>query len=97
MRYEIIFSPEAVEDLERLHAHRRTKVKDLIEIHLRHEPIKISKSRIKRLQGLSHPQYRLKIDEIRVFYDMEENRVGVLASISKSVAREWLEKAGEKV
>ena len=40
---------------------------------------KRSKSRIKRLRGLRHPQYRLRIDEIRVFYDVEGDRVEILA------------------
>jgi mRNA interferase RelE/StbE len=97
MRYEIILSPEAAEDLKLLDAHTRAKVKDLIEIHLRHEPTKISKSRIKRLKGLRQPQYRLRIDELRVFYDVEGNRVEILAIISKERAAEWLEKAGEKI
>jgi mRNA interferase RelE/StbE len=97
MRYEIILSPEAVEDLKLLDAHTKARVKDLIEIHLRHEPTKTSKSRIKRLKGLRQPQYRLGIDEIRVFYDVEGNRVEILAIISKARAAEWLEKAGEKI
>ena len=97
MRYEIILSPEAVEDLKQLDAHIRAKVKDLIDVHLRHKPTKTSKSRIKRLRGLRHPQYRLRIAEIRVFYDVEESRVEILAIISKSKAMEWLEKAGEKI
>src|SRR4030042_2325911 len=97
MRYEIILSPEAVEDLKLLDAHTRAKVKDSIEIHLRHEPAKISKSRIKRLKGLRQPQYRLRIDEIRVFYDVEGNRVEILAIISTARAAEWQEKVGEKI
>jgi|SRR4030043_516441 mRNA-degrading endonuclease RelE of RelBE toxin-antitoxin system len=97
MRYEIILSPEAVEDLKLLDAHTKARVKDLIEIHLRHEPTKISKSRIKRLKGLSQPQYRLRIDEIRVFYDVKGERVEILAIISKARAAQWLEKAGEKL
>jgi mRNA-degrading endonuclease RelE of RelBE toxin-antitoxin system len=97
MRYEIILAPEAVEDLKLLDARTRAKVKDLIEIHLRHEPTKVSKSRIKRLKGLRQPQYRMRIDEIRVFYDVEGSRVEILAIISKARAAEWLEKAGEKI
>jgi mRNA-degrading endonuclease RelE of RelBE toxin-antitoxin system len=96
MRHEIILSPEAVEDLKQLGAHQRAKVKDLIEVHLSHDPTKTSKSRIKRLSGLRHPQYRLRIDDIRVFYDVEENSVEILAIISKPNATEWLKKAGEK-
>jgi mRNA-degrading endonuclease RelE of RelBE toxin-antitoxin system len=95
MRYEIVLSPEAVGDLKQLGAHIRAKVKDLLEVHLRHEPTKTSKSRIKKLKGLRHPQYRLRIDEIRVFYDVEESRVEILAILSKARAKEWLEKEGE--
>jgi len=96
MRYKVVLSPETVEDLKLSDAHTKAKVKDLIEIHLRHEPRKTSKSRIKRLKGLRQPQYRLRLDEIRVFYDLEGNRVEILAIISKARAAEWLEKAGEK-
>ena len=97
MRYEIILSSEAVEDLKQLEVHIRAKVKDLIKVPLRHEPTKTSKSRIKRLKGLRHPQYRLRIDEIRVFYDAEGDKVEILAIILKSKATEWLEKSGEKI
>jgi len=57
--YDIYFTPEAREDLLLLRAHERKNVLDAIEIHLRHEPEKVSKSRIKRLQGIASPQYRL--------------------------------------
>jgi mRNA interferase RelE/StbE len=95
MRYDIILSPEAHEDLKHLSAHVRGKVKDLMEVHLRHEPTKVSKSRIKRLRGLSRPQYRLRIDEYRIFYDVGINTVEILAIITKSEVAKWLEKAGE--
>lgn len=95
MRYEITFSPEAAEDLRRLRAFMRSEVKNSIEIHLRHEPTKVSKSRIKRLRGLSQPQYRLRIrDDIRVFYDVTETSVEILAIVSKSDAMDWLSKRG---
>lgn len=78
-------------------AHHRARIKDLIEVHLRHEPTKLSKSRIKKLKGLRHPQYRLRIDEIRVFYDVIEKRVEILAIIPKSKASKWLEKIGDEI
>ena len=96
MSYEIILSPEAYKDIRMLEAHIRAKVKDLLEVHLRNEPTKTSRSRIKRLKGLRHPQYRLRIDDIRVFYDVEADRVEILAIVTKSGAAQWLEKAGEK-
>lgn len=95
MRYEIILAPEANDDLNRLKAHLRIEVKDVIERHLRHEPTKISKSRIKRLRGLSKPQYRLRIGEVRVFYDVADLLVQVLAIVQKSEAEAWLKEAGE--
>ncbi len=66
-----------------------------MERHLRHEPEKLSRSRIKRLRGLSRPQYRLRVGDVRVFYDIEEDRVEVLAIIDKAQAAAWLEEEGE--
>ena len=63
MPFEILLAPEAVEDL------RRLKVRDAPEIHLRHEPTRTGRSRIRRLRGLRRPQYRLRVGEVRVFYD----------------------------
>lgn len=94
MPFEIILSPEAMDDLRRLGAFERAKVRDAIEIHLRHEPTKVSKSRIKRLRELAHPQYRLRVDDLRVFYDVEGDAVQVLAIVAKSDAAEWLRQAG---
>jgi len=97
MRYEIELAPEAIQDLNRLKRNLRGQVTDAMETHLRHEPTKTSKSRIKRLRGLSKPQYRLRIDAIRVFYDVSRRKVEVLAIVMKADADAWLEKAGERL
>ena len=89
-------SPEAVHDFKRLSAHERAEIKDAIEIHLRHEPMKISKSRIKKLRGLSRPQFRLRSGDYRVYYDVAASSVQVLGIIKKSASEEWLRKAGER-
>ena len=72
----------------------RSQVREALETHLRHEPLKESKSRIKRLRGVRRPGYRLRIGEIRVFYDVSEDTVEVLAIVPKSKANEWLERVG---
>ncbi len=95
MRYEIALAPEAAQDLKRLKAHVRAEVKDALERHLRYEPAKVSKRRIKRLRGLTHPQYRLLVGEIRVFYDVTGHAVEVLAVVPKSEAASWLAEMGE--
>jgi mRNA-degrading endonuclease RelE of RelBE toxin-antitoxin system len=96
MRFEIELAPEAVQDLERLKPNLRAQVKGAMETHLRHEPTKTSKSRIKRLRGLSKPQYRLRVDTVRVFYDISKAKVQVLAIVLKGDAEAWLARAGEK-
>lgn len=96
MRYDIILSPEAVEDLGHLKANERASVRDALETHLRHAPTKVSKSRIKRLRGLKRPQYRLRVDDIRVYYDATETNVEILAIISKADSADWLARVGEE-
>ena len=96
MRYDILLAPEAVEDLDQLKAGVRAAVRDSMEQHLRHQPTKASKSRTKRLRGFSRPQYRLRVgDDIRVFYDVKDDAVEVLAIVAKSEADAWLAKEGE--
>jgi mRNA interferase RelE/StbE len=94
MPYEIVLSPEAADDFRQLKANLRSQVRDALETHLRHEPTKLSKSRIKRLRGFSRPQYRLRVDEVRVFYDVTQDTVEVLAIVSKSDAEVWLQEKG---
>ena len=43
-------------------AYRRAEVREALERHLRHEPTRAGGSRIKRLRGLSQPQYRLAVE-----------------------------------
>ena len=96
MLYKIILAPEAVEDLKTLRAFDRTAVRKAIKEHLSFEPTKTSKNRIKRLRKMRHPQYRLRVDEIRIFYDVTEEAVEVLAIVPKSEAAAWLERYGEQ-
>lgn len=94
MKYEIVFAPEAVRDVRNLRAHVRAMVQDGIETFLRHAPTTGSKSRIKRLRGLARPQFRLRLGEVRVYYDLRESTVEVLAVVPKSEAAEWLKREG---
>ena len=73
MPYRIILAPEAVQDLKALRAYDRSAVRKSIKEHLGFEPTKTSKSRIKRLRRMSHPQYRLRVEEIRIFYDVTDD------------------------
>jgi mRNA interferase RelE/StbE len=90
MSFAIVLAPEAVEDLKALKASLRADVRTALEAHLRHEPKKVSRSRIKRLRGLHRPQYRLRVDDVRAFYDVSDATVEILAIVSKSEAGQWL-------
>ena len=94
MRFEILLAPEAVEDLRKLKASDRAAVKEALETHLRHEPTKTSRSRIKRLRGRARPQFRLRVEEVRVFYDVSGSVVEVLAIVPKPEAESWLARFG---
>ena len=95
MKFEIVFAPQAVEDIRRLSARNRSTVLDAIETDLRFEPEKLSRSRIKRLRSLRQPQYRLRVGDFRVFYDVTEEVVEVLAIVAKADAADWLDQVGE--
>jgi mRNA-degrading endonuclease RelE of RelBE toxin-antitoxin system len=94
MRFEIVLAPQAIRGLNALRPDHRAGVRRAIEQHLRHEPTRVSKSRIKRLRGLERPQFRLRVNEIRVFYDVTEATVEVLAIVSKEQADAWLAQEG---
>ena len=94
MAFEIILAPAAATALKNLAVPVRTGVVKAIDVHLKHEPKKVSKSRIKRLHGLSQPQYRLRVGDIRVFYDVTEAQVQILAVVTKAEAQSWLDEQG---
>ena len=93
MRYGIVFAPEAVKDVRHLKAYVRSAVREALETHLRHAPAKTSKRRLKRLRGVSRPQFRLRVGDVRVFYDVTESTVEILAVVPKSDAVGWLKRA----
>src|SRR3989339_781355 len=96
MKYAIVVAQSAMEQLDSLDARWRSTLKQALQQHLLHEPKKESKSRIKRLRGLRKPQYRLRVHDIRVFYDVNDdlNRVEILAFVFKPDTEEWLAQHG---
>ena len=57
---------------------------------LKVSPTLVSRSRIKRLRDIQSPQYRLRVEDIRAFYDVSGMTVEILAIVSKSEAESWL-------
>jgi mRNA interferase RelE/StbE len=42
------------------------------------------------LRGLRRPQYRVRVGEVPVFYDVSGTTVEILAIVAKSEAESWL-------
>jgi mRNA interferase RelE/StbE len=96
MSYVVVIAQSAKEQFARLDARRRSNLKAAMRMHLETDPMRESKSRIKRLRGLRQPQFRLRVDDVRVFYDVNEveKRVEVLGFVKKPETHRWLEEHG---
>ncbi len=96
MKYQIVIAESAKEEFKKLDALSRASLKTAMRPHLQTAPKEVSKSRIKRLRGLRQPQYRLRVDRMRVFYDVNDGkgRVEVLGFAIKPEAANWLQKHG---
>ena len=91
MRYEIQYSDEALEQLKRLRAFDRATILDQIEQVLSVNPMLVSKARIKQLRQPAPTQFRLRVGEFRVFYDLDEQTVSVIQILTKEDSIKFLE------
>lgn len=86
--YDIRYAPEAANDIRGLRAFERANVIEAIGQHLAHEATRVSRSRIKRMVQPFWSQYRLREEEFRVYYDVDEpgRIVNVLRELFKGTA-----------
>lgn len=96
MQYKVIIADSAKDVFCRFDGRWRSTLKEAMRQFLEHEPKKESRSRIKRLRGLRRPQYRLRVGDMRVFYDVNDamQRVEILGFALKHGAEEWIEQHG---
>ena len=71
MAYRIYFSPEAGDHIALLSAHHRAKLLNAVARQLGHEPSVETRNR-RPLRPNPVAQYRLRIGELRVYYDVQE-------------------------
>ena len=97
MPYRIELSDAAKLDLRALRKSSQIKVLDKIEMHLTYQPTTQSKSRIKSLKPGTFPHYRLRVDEIRVYYDVIESQhlVVVYGIVPKTESQAWREQSSK--
>jgi len=70
--YGIQYADEAAADVRSLRAFDRAKVLEAIELHLTAQPKAVSRNRIKAMEQPFWSQYRLRVDEFRVYYDVDD-------------------------
>jgi len=93
---EIRLTDEAEEDFKHLDARWKSMIRDAFQEWLVHSARQVSKSRIKRLEDLERPQYRLRVGDMRVFYDVFDDHVLVHGIVPKSKSASWLDENGER-
>ena len=90
-KFKVILKPSAVKDMDSLRKYDAAAIAENMEKHLVYEPDKKSKSRIKKLKGIKDPDYRLRVGEYRVFYNIDkaEGKVVVLRVMHKEQTHEY--------
>ena len=86
MPYRLRYSPEALNDLKRVRSHDRAAILDQIQRLLTVNPTLESQARIKKLREPAPTQYRLRVGEIRVFYNVKGNDVFIVRVTAKEEA-----------
>jgi len=70
--FNIEYSKAAANDVKQQRKFDQKKILDGIETHLRHEPTKTSHTRIKLMDQPFWSEYRLRVEDFRVYYDVDE-------------------------
>ncbi len=86
--YELQYAQQAVEDIRALRAYDQRKIVVAIETHLSHTPTQVSRTSIKRMVQPFWSQFRLRAEDFRVYYDVDETSrvVSVLRVLKKGTA-----------
>ena len=89
MPYRVGYSPEADDHIRSLTARQRAIVLDGIEKHLFETPTEQARNR-KRLRPNPIAFWELRLGDIRVYYDAEEDVVTVVAVGVRRRERVWI-------
>jgi mRNA interferase RelE/StbE len=83
--FALRYTEKALADVDGLRKFDQRKVLDALLAHLTREPMKVSRSRIKLMTQPFWSQYRLRVDDFRVYYDVDATArtVNVLRVLEK--------------
>jgi mRNA-degrading endonuclease RelE of RelBE toxin-antitoxin system len=85
--YTIVFGPRAAADLRSLRKHKQVTIRDHINRFLLYQPTQEQGPRIKALVQPAIAQYRLRVGDFRVYYDVDETTttVSVIRIVRKGI------------
>jgi mRNA interferase RelE/StbE len=75
--YTIVVGPQAAADLRNCRKHEQVTIRAHINRFLLHRPTQEQGTRIKALIQPAVSQYRLRVGDFRVYYDVDETRATV--------------------
>ena len=91
-RFEVVFSPAARREIERLEDDEALQVAKDIKKYLETSPFPFGKTRIKKLTGFFPPLYRLRSGDFRAYYRIVSKEVIILALTHKKDSEKLLKK-----
>ena len=85
MSFQLRYTQDALDELSALRTFDRNRVATGILTHLTHQPTKESRSRIKKMEQPFWSEYRLRVDEFRVYYQVDQatQTINILHVLSK--------------
>ena len=86
MRYAVRYSRAALTVLKQLRPYDRTAILSSIDRVLTANPTLESRARVKRLRQPAAAQYRLRVGEFRVLYDVVGQTVDIVLILPKAAA-----------
>lgn len=91
-RYSIEVSTHAEREISKLPHAIALLILEEIRARLSTDPIRETKTRIKRLTGFSPPLYRLRVGDYRIYYRIAPPRVVILGIFHKKDSDRWLKR-----
>lgn len=91
-KFKVIFSPQALREIERLETDTALQLAKDIKSYLETSPLPIGKHRIKKLTGYKPPLYRLRSGDFRAYYRILSDSVVILAITHKKESEKFLKR-----
>ncbi len=91
-KFKVVFSPSAQWDIEGQEVEDALQVVKDVKRYLETSPLPFGKTRIKKLTGFAPPLYRLRSEDLRVYYRIISKEVIILAITHKKDSEKFLKK-----